>query len=203
MPLLLVEGLLQHAVERAVEADHLQFGVAREDLLHDRAAEGQARQRGELGRVLDGRRVLGQHSRIVRMSRMCTSSSSRFCSTFCSVLSGTHLGHQVLDQLGRDLARCGRAAAAFPGGRAARRRGSGSSGSGAWPPRCRHRPPCSRRSAPARAGRRRSRPRAGRTPGRASACRAACRVTCPGLIASHWFGKASPRPISTPFRVMR
>ncbi len=43
---------MQHAFERAVEADHLHLGVAREQLLHDRAAERQAHQRGELGRVL-------------------------------------------------------------------------------------------------------------------------------------------------------
>ena len=40
---------------------------------------------------------------MVRMSRMCTPSDSKFCSTFCSVDSGTSFGHHVLHQLGRFL----------------------------------------------------------------------------------------------------
>lgn len=55
------QRLLEHGVERAVQADDLHLAVAREELLRDRTAQRQARERGEFGGVLDGRRVLGHH----------------------------------------------------------------------------------------------------------------------------------------------
>ena len=188
------QGLQQHAVERAVEADHLQLVIAREELLHDRAAQRQARQRGELGGVLDA----SAHARpATRGWCACRgsarSSSSRFCSTFCSVLSGSTLGTRSSDSLGAVLAELVEQLLHFLAAQQLGGMRSGSGGSGGWPPPCRHRPPCSRRPAPARAGsasiQTAGRPKAGScvgVPGR-------CRVTWPGLIASHWFGKASPR----------
>lgn len=50
---------------------------------------------------------LGAHSasvsRTVRMSRIATPSSSRYCSTFCTVVTGTTRAAQILDELGRLL----------------------------------------------------------------------------------------------------
>ena len=51
-----LQGLQEQAFERGVERYDLQLGFAREDLLHDRAAERDAHQRGELAGVLRARR---------------------------------------------------------------------------------------------------------------------------------------------------
>ena len=142
---------VQHALELGLERDDLELARRAVDLLHDRAARVR-RGRGAPARPGPGVRgaCSARLSTIERMSRMCTPSSSRFCSTFCSAGERQHLGHDVLDQLGRQLGRRARPAAALSTRPSSlRRMQSASSATGGSRRRCRHQRPCSRPSAPA------------------------------------------------------
>ncbi len=117
-----LQGLTEQTFEAGVERHDLQVVVAGEELLDDRAAQRHAHQRRQFAGILDARRI-GRPalSMMVRMSRILTLSSSRFCSTRCTVDSGSSLGHQILDELRRILRQMDRATPAFPGARAIRR----------------------------------------------------------------------------------